>query len=340
MSKRYSLSSVGCLIVIWFYFLVLVAVLSLRPFLGETSWWLALLDAFAPYLFVPLFPAALGILYTGSRLARIGWLVVFAIFVVWFGPIFLPKAASVTANARPQVRIMTLNTYVDSLRADPLMASIAAESPDVVALQELNPLNAEALAGWKGSYPFQALLPLHGGEGGLGLLSKFPIQDHSWLALADQQTDAQWVTMEIEGRGIELVNVHLISNRLDVSTDESRAKFDNANRTREQQARDLSAFVSGHPKSIIAGDLNATDTTMTYEILKSQLKDSYREMGSGMGATFSSEWFWFGRIPIPPRVLRLDYILHSNSIVTLEAHIGEKDSQSDHLPVASTLVVK
>lgn len=340
MFKRYSLSSAGCLVLIWLYYLLLVAVLLLRSLLGETSWWLALLYAFAPHLFVLLIPAALGILCTGSRLARIGWLVVFAIFVVWFGPIYLPKAAPVTGNARPQVRVMTLNTYADSLRADPLLASIRAENPDVVALQELNAMNTEALAELRAVYPFQALMPLDGDEGGLGILSKFPLQDHGWLVLAGQQTDAQSVTVDVDGRQIELLNVHLISNRLDVTTVESRANFDNANRTREQQAREINAHAVTHRNTIVAGDLNATDTALTYEILKSQLKDSYREMGSGMGATFSSEWFWFGRIPIPPRLLRLDYILHSNSIVTLQAHISEKDSQSDHLPVVATLFVK
>ena len=339
-ATRHSLSRIGCATIVWLYVLTLVSWLALRPGSGDSLWWLAVFNIFAPFLFAPLVPAAIGVWLAGSRLSRIGWLLSFAILVVWLGPTYLPKLAPVSGNARPQIRVMTLNTYVDSLIAEPLLTSIRFESPDVVVLQELNELNATALTELKTTFPYHSLMPLQGDEGGLGVLSKFSFQDHSWLTLANQLTDAQWVTLDVNGRSIDLLNAHLVNNRLSVFNDESRARFDAANRTREQQAREIGAFVREHPNSIVAGDLNTTDTTMPHEILQGELKDSYREMGSGPGATFSSEWFWYGPIPVPPRLLRLDYILHTRSIVTMEAHVGASDSQSDHLPVIATLFVK
>ncbi len=183
------------------------------------------------------------------------------------------------------------------------------------------------------SYPYQALLESAEEDAGLGVISRFPLQDHSWFLVGNTPRDAQWVTLNVRMHGIELLNVHLAKNWITVYLDKSRDYFESQNSVREEQAREISAFAHTHSPLVVAGDLNTSDTTRTYEILRAELDDSFRDKGWGLGATFSSVWFPYGRIPVPPRILRLDYILHSHELYTVESYVGKADTQSDHLPV-------
>ena len=73
--------------------------------------------------------------------------------------------------------------------------------------------------------------------------------------------------------------------------------------------------------------MNATAYSHTYRILKTGLKDSFRERGSGWGITF----YLSGRYPF-----RIDYILAGKGFGVL-GHRNYPDRLSDHLPVSAWL---
>ena len=324
-------------ILVWLYTIALVAWLVLRAQMGDAVWWLAFPNTFAPYVFGGLVPAALIVWLIPSRTNVSAWAVAFALFVIWFAPEFFPTPPPVAATSNPHIKIMTLNLYEESIRVEPMLERIRAENPDVVVMQELNPLNATALPEFHAQFPYHALMPLDGQDAGMGIISKIPFQEHGWFPLGGQPHDALRVTLDVDGRAVELLNVHLANNWITLYLEKSRNFFDEQNRIREQQANEIIAFTRAHPTTIVAGDFNLTETTTAYSILQNNLRDSFRARGWGLGGTFSSEWFWYGRIPVPPRVLRLDYVMHTRAFITTDAYIGERDSQSDHLPVIATL---
>jgi len=110
---------------------------------------------------------------------------------------------------------------------------------------------------------------------------------------------------------------------------------------------DLAARVALHPDEavLVVGDLNVTDRSRAYRVLRGSLGDAYRDAGRGMGFTFPNglrvgdlapHGGWAGTLRIPARLLRLDYILHSRELVALRARVG-CEGGSDHCFVLARL---
>jgi endonuclease/exonuclease/phosphatase (EEP) superfamily protein YafD len=90
----------------------------------------------------------------------------------------------------------------------------------------------------------------------------------------------------------------------------------------------------------VVGDFNFTDQNAAYRILAEELSDAHRGAGWGLGHTFPAVGTQIGRVPFPPRLLRLDYVWHSVHWEVLHAEVGEWDGQSDHRPVFASLLLK
>ena len=75
------------------------------------------------------------------------------------------------------------------------------------------------------------------------------------------------------------------------------------------------------------------------------MHDAWREAGWGFGHTFPGEPtperggsrpVLLG-VPVPTWLVRIDYIFHSDALVTIAARVGPGDGDSDHRPVVATL---
>ena len=74
----------------------------------------------------------------------------------------------------PTLTVMTYNVLAWHEHTEPILATIRAEDPDILALQELNFNLAQAIKSELGDiYPYQALEP-RDDPSGIGVLSKFP----------------------------------------------------------------------------------------------------------------------------------------------------------------------
>ncbi len=78
--------------------------------------------------------------------------------------------------------------------------------------------------------------------------------------------------------------------------------------------------------AVLTGDLNARPGTPEIDAITEDLVDAWAEAGVGHGYTFSTE---------NPHA-RLDYVLHSNEVMTRTAAVLSTDG-SDHLPVIADL---
>jgi vancomycin resistance protein VanJ len=106
--------------------------------------------------------------------------------------------------------------------------------------------------------------------------------------------------------------------------------------TRNRQLANLLTLIENDRNPVIAaGDFNTNSTSLAYGRIASVLKDTYAEAGYGFGHTWGHAPVM--RLPafIPP-VLRLDYIWHSDDLMTL-SHEVAPGLGSDHLPVVATL---
>jgi endonuclease/exonuclease/phosphatase family metal-dependent hydrolase len=79
---------------------------------------------------------------------------------------------------------------------------------------------------------------------------------------------------------------------------------------------------------VLTGDLNARPNTPEIDAITEDLVDAWTEAGVGDGYTFPAE---------DPRA-RLDYVLHSNDVMTCSAAVLSTDG-SDHLPVTADLAL-
>jgi len=77
---------------------------------------------------------------------------------------------------------------------------------------------------------------------------------------------------------------------------------------------------------IVCGDFNDTPASYAYRKLKKGLVDAFVESGKGTGQSY------LGKYPS----FRIDYIMHSKSLISSGFEMGEIHS-SDHLPIFSTI---
>jgi endonuclease/exonuclease/phosphatase family metal-dependent hydrolase len=209
---------------------------------------------------------------------------------------------------------------------------IASCEPDVVALQEVRAGRlqngaadqAAALAERLGmSLHFQPTIRIFGEQFGIAILTRHPsrvVRSGRLPSLsagpAIEKRSALWVSVEIGGRRLNVVNAHLSLR--------SRERFHQA------QALIGSEWV-GHPgcgdPSILLGDFNAPPQSRSYRLIAGRLRDAQLACPRGEAlATFHT------RAP----VLRLDHLFVSPSVEVMDAGpVRTRLSRvaSDHFPL-------
>jgi endonuclease/exonuclease/phosphatase (EEP) superfamily protein YafD len=94
---------------------------------------------------------------------------------------------------------------------------------------------------------------------------------------------------------------------------------------------------------IMAGDANTSSLSDAYQIITSELEDSFRQSGFGLGHTFPGSDIpesdrpqiagWY----VPAWLARIDYVFHSNDWETISSRTARIDGVSDHRGVISVL---
>ena len=313
-----------------------------HQFVGDGFWLLALLNSFAFYLFAPLPLVALLTVLARRRLTWLALLSITLIFWGLFGADLTPPAPVARAGAAaPTLTVMTYNVLFDSTAAAPIAASITAAAPDLIAFQEITPLLAQQLEQEIGArYPYRT--PLHPAacHAEAAVWSRYPLQVEE--VDAEVLCRVRPVVVEVGGAThlgsaphlrVRVVNVHAWSYAgLDQESVERGFRW------RREQIAWVLDMVAGQPEPLILlGDLNSTPTHEVYRTLSARFTDTFREAGWGLGHTFPTRGGWLGPIPHPDRLVRIDYIFHSDDWRAEAAWVGEWDGQSDHRPVVARL---
>ena len=313
-----------------------IVLLALLWTAGADAWWVSLTNIFAALLFAPLIVLVPAALLVPSRWLRGAVVAPLAIFFASFGPQLLPPLPA-TSEGTP-LRVVTFNLQVTNRRVDEVIAAIADQNADVVVLQELSPqVAAAAEKQLSDIYPYQ-VLSVYEWPSEMGLLSRYPLRE----APAQLGGQRQRVTLDIDGREVTLLNIHLPSPDYDVSPlpfarrVSVPAGYDDF--WREQEARLLLREIDTIDGPLIAaGDFNTGDREPLYQAFAARLRDVYRETAWGFGFTFPSKGAYFG-VPLPLPVVRIDYVW-TRGVTPVAAQVKCGVGGSDHCMLIADLRV-
>jgi endonuclease/exonuclease/phosphatase family metal-dependent hydrolase len=258
--------------------------------------------------------------------------------------ILASSCASLPAPAAElSLRVMTYNIRSGNGNLDATAAAIRAQSPDVVALQEVDVHWAErsafadqigVLAAKLGMearfapiYRLPGLTPdAPPREFGVAMLSRYPIIAFRNDTIARLSTQVQNpvpapapglldAMLDVRGRRVRVFNTHL-----DYRKDPA---------VRTQQVREMLGYV-GDPAvpTLVFGDMNAAPDAPELQPLLQRLHDAWSGPDS-LGFTYPAE---------SPRQ-RIDFVLVSPQFTVRSVHVPETPA-SDHRPVVAELVLE
>ncbi len=321
---------------VWLYAALILTWLLLRTWLGDTLWWLALLNAFVPFLFAPLVIfLPLGLLIR-RRAFWLGAAIPTTVFLLLYGGQFAPRPNHFIEEDET-FSLMTFNVWGWSQSPETAHVISAEGLPDIVVLQELTPEMAEiVLAEVEEAYPYR-LLETKAGHRGMGILSRYPLEARDADDLSSPWWRMQVAEVQIGARDFTLYHCHpegtnvlyFVEAQLAVS-EEVMASF----AARERMMEALKADIEARGQAVIvAGDFNTTDQSEAYRILTQDLREAHHAVGWGFGHTFPAYRGSYRGVPIPARLMRLDMVFHTRDLMALSSRIGTAHGESDHLPV-------
>ena len=311
------------------YTVGIIAWALFQTFLRDRWWWLYATNVISVYLFLLLLPQILLALWARQKNIWISFSIVLVIGIYSFGELFVPSLPAQVPSE--SIILMTSNVMVARGHPEEVIASIRKADADIVAIQELTTIIANALQQeLSAEYPYQILEACDNCVIGLGLLSKYPLSpvdlkfSESWLG------NPQVVEIDFNGDSLMVINFH--------ATPPGRSLKDpyHSITTREDQVREMVAFIEGQDIPVIAlGDLNATDQNMAYKMMTASMGDAWRERGFGLGNTYQNLWGFSH----PKWFVRIDYIFYTLELETIAARVGPWDGYSDHRPVVAELAL-
>lgn len=235
------------------------------------------------------------------------------------------------------VTVMTFNVGNGLARARRLIPFLKASDADIIGLQELATIQAEALAAELATaYPYQELHP--GGVEGKGVLSRYPLADAGLLPLFKDRPDLR-VAALIGGTSLALLVTHPAPPYHHWRDTHSKAAA-------RAQIATLSGIALACPPAVLMGDFNMTKRHAHYAHLETAgLVDAFGVAGAGPQYTLPTRVGYSRRLKHSLRwarlipVARVDYIWLTPDLAVESAWVG-RDAGSDHLPVLARISLR
>lgn len=299
--------------------------------------WPPLLLLFAdlgPFLYAPLALLLPLALISRAWPAIAATLAVVLLFLVIYLPFFLPAAGTLPATVGGSVTAMAFNLGPDVSQPAGLTAAIAAVGADVVALEELYPAAAQAFAvALATRYPYR-ILPSEPGAN--GLLSRYPIRDHESFRPAGVGRAALHATLDLDGDVAQVYVLHPEPPVIALRPRPGVVRPALYPAHLEAQLADVGArAASASGPALVMGDLNMSDQSRPYVVLRSALYDAFWEAGWGLGFTFPVNRR-IGPLGLPGPLVRIDYIFYNDALSAAQAYVG-CGGGSDHCYVVARL---
>ncbi len=264
----------------------------------------SLLDSVAPLLGCGVPVLALAALASRSRAALLAVVLPAAVWAAQFGGALLPPQ-----SGPAELRVVSQNLYADNPDPAATVEALAADGPDLIAIQEATEgVAATAARRLRAAYPYHAV------RGTVGLLSKHPIGRVSSL-----DSETSWIrglraVVEAPQGDVAVYVAHLRSARLN----------ETAARDRNIQALADAVRADDASRVLVLGDLNTSTEDRSFAPLSALLRDAQADAGWGFGLT------WPSALP----VLRPDQVLYRGLTAT-DAGV-QRTPGTDHRAVTSS----
>ena len=321
------------------YAAALLAYTAARPRTRGRTGLVELANDFAPWLYAPAVPRLLGGIGCRAPALAAAGLASTAAFLGTWGRHFTRRAPTPT-GVQPDLTVMTFNVLAWNREYLATARSILAEAPDVVAIQELDPLAAVELPRLLADrYPHRALRP-YPSPSGAAVFSRYPLRGAKAFRL--DGTTGHWsqrMVVEAPNGSLTLFNVHTRIPRLCWGQRRGASRLlptFTAERCRADVRHLARLLDQVDGPLLVLGDFNMTEYSDHYRLVRARLTDVYRTVGRGFGHTFPRLGSFPHGLPVPWPMLRLDYVWHSAHFRPLSAHLGESGG-SDHRPVVVRL---
>ncbi|MFS8608174.1 MAG: endonuclease/exonuclease/phosphatase family protein [Gammaproteobacteria bacterium] len=294
---------------------VLVAV-TLAALAARFWWGFELFSHFRLQYFAAQFPLALVLAMLGRR--RFAAVVALAAVpnVLPLAP-YLSPGAQAAANGRT-LEVVAVNVEWRNPHAKALLATLEAESPDVIVVVELTDTWVERLRPVVERYPHRLLAPERGAFG-IGLLSRYPLEDARAFPL--ETTTAIDARIAAPGGPLRLIGVHLRPPMTAADAAERHRQLDH-----------LAALVAERNEpTAICGDFNLTPYSPEFTDFARRTGMRDARAGRGPGITWPTS--------LPILGIPIDHCLVSPEIGVAGfrrlAAFG-----SDHYPIAAGLFIE
>lgn len=334
------------------YALALLLYLATRLLPVARPWWLAFIDNFMTWYFLPvlvLLPLALLVRAKRGALLLLPLLV---IGLLRYAPYFVPRAQAQLDT--PTLRVVTFNTwggnasFAEGPAFEQMDEWLHTTDADVIVLQEV-PLSqrqrADGILGLADAYPQQFSTDVEGWTG--ALLTRLSV-----IESASYEPDPsfrrpryQRVVVRVGEQSVAVYNVHI---RFPIFPPRVNLPFyipylpmllGYDEYERNEEMRYLLRLVERERLPfVLAGDFNMSDQSLMYNAVAAQLNDSFRAAGVGLGTSWPVSTARQDLLSFIPPLLRIDYIWHSDDLRALDARLGPALS-SDHLPLVAELTI-
>ncbi|WP_230383867.1 endonuclease/exonuclease/phosphatase family protein [Pedobacter endophyticus] len=247
---------------------------------------------------------------------------------------------SASTAAAGNIRVMSYNIHhanppskasEGTIDLDAVAAAIKLQSPDLVALQEVD-VNTRRSGGineavllaqkLKMNFYFAKAIAHDGGDYGVAILSRFPLSDAKTFMLPKNND------LKAEQRVLAIAKVEIDKNKF-IRFASTHLDAERTNENRMMQAKEINRLFSNETLPVIlGGDLNATAESESIKIFDSLFTRTCRD------CDFT--------IPVIKPTKTIDYIGYkpANSFKVVSHKAISEHYASDHLPILSVLEYK
>lgn len=251
------------------------------------------------------------------------------------------------SSGDPSLKIVSYNVgRFSRCNQEFLFTFIREQEPDIVCLQEFYVSDIDKVRDvlgrqMKGYHPEFYLFSMADGSAfGNVTLSRIPVKGKGKIKFEESANLAIYTDYEYLGRMFRVYNCHFESYSISLPgllrglfkadkamMTETGIKVKRSITRRPKQVDKVFEDIERCPvEAFVCGDFNDDPMSYTYFRMTRGRKDTFREAGSGFGATFARLW----------PLLRIDYVLIPERFDAI-GHQTPKVKFSDHYPVVTTV---
>ncbi|MEZ6124419.1 MAG: endonuclease/exonuclease/phosphatase family protein [Planctomycetaceae bacterium] len=293
---------------------VIGMICSTLAFAGRIHWIADLCANLRVQLLIGLLVTALASAF--SRRFRIAALqLVFAAATLPALSFGIPRTSE--AGGTVLLRVTTANVLTTNRRYDDIQAEILEMNPDVVAIVELGEGLARHLgADFQTQYRFSNTSPDDHGNFGIGLYSRYPLEDCVRLDLLEDDLPTLAATVVKDDQRFHVVAVHTLPPMSD-------ARFRHRNDHLKQVAAYVTSRRNNHPKIpvVVMGDFNLTPWSPIYHQFAAEAG-----LTSDRLLNWKPTWYAFPGFPFG---LVLDHVFTTADLTSIGRNVSP-EAGSDH----------